>query len=78
LKRTRKTRPQSGLTPSQRKANVLGAFCAAEGAGLSGKRILLTDDILTTGATASECARVLLEEGGREVYLATAAKTRGK
>ncbi len=78
LFRCRPTRPQNGLTPSQRKANVLGAFRCADVCDFSGKRVLLIDDILTTGATASECARMLLESGCREVYLATVAKTRGK
>ena len=76
--RTRSTRPQNGLTKSQRKANVLGAFKCADKSGLCGKRVLLIDDILTTGATASECARMLFESKCREVYLATVAKTREK
>ena len=78
LARARNTCPQSGLTPSQRRANVLGAFSCAKQGELYGKRVLLIDDILTTGATASECARVLLQEKCREVYLGTVAKTREK
>ncbi|MCX7614603.1 MAG: ComF family protein [Clostridiales bacterium] len=79
LTRTRPTRPQNGLTKSQRKANVLGAFCCCVPEEvIHKKRVLLVDDILTTGSTASECARMLFESKCQEVYLATVAKTREK
>ena len=57
-----------------RRANVLGAYCCPEPEAVRGKRILLIDDILTTGSTAGECARVLLTAGAKEVhFLALAA-----
>ena len=74
LKKVVHTRPQSTMgSISHRKANILGAFEAADPASLRGKRILLLDDIVTTGATASEAARVLLTAGAKEVKLATLA-----
>ena len=60
LKKVCHNRAQSGITGyAQRKANVLGAYEVINPATVAGKRILLLDDILTTGATAGECARVL-------------------
>lgn len=58
---------------AQRRANVLGAYEAINKGMINGKRILLLDDILTTGATAGECARVLLEAGAKEVHFAAVA-----
>ena len=77
LKKIRNNRPQSRLKdPAARKANVLGAYRLLEAADVSGKRVLLLDDILTTGATAGECARVLLSAGAREVHCAAIAAAR--
>lgn len=74
LKKIRHTKPQSRLLDfSQRKANVLGAFAVADPAQIAGKRILLLDDIITTGATVSECARVLLTGGAKEIHCAAVA-----
>lgn len=74
LRKVRHNRPQSGITGhAQRRANVLGAYVALEPARLEGKRVLLLDDILTTGATAGECARVLLTAGAKEVHFAVIA-----
>ena len=74
LKKIRNTPPQSGIPDApQRRANVLNAYKAVNIPALQGKRILLLDDILTTGATASECARVLLTAGAVEVNLAVIA-----
>ena len=52
---------------------MLGVYKVPEGAEIRGKRVLLLDDIVTTGATASECARVLLTAGAREVIFAAVA-----
>lgn len=67
---------QTNLQPAARRANVAGAFRAAEGAGrtLQGAHVLLVDDVLTTGATAGECARVLVHEGARCVSILTFAR----
>ena len=77
LKKIRNNRPQSRLKdPAARKANVLGAYRMLDGADVKGKRVLLLDDILTTGATAGECARVLLTAGASEVHCAVLAAAR--
>ena len=77
LKKIRNNRPQSRLKdPAARRANVLGAYRLLEGAAVKGQRVLLLDDILTTGATAGECARVLLNAGAKEVHCAAVAAAR--
>lgn len=74
LRKIRNTPPQSGIKdPARRRANVLGAYVAVAPQSVRGKKILLLDDIITTGATASECARVLLTAGAKEVYCAALA-----
>ncbi len=77
LKKVCHNRPQSGLNSHpERRANVLGAYRCTAPELTKNKRILLLDDILTTGATAGECARVLLTAGGSEVHCAVVAATR--
>lgn len=77
LKKIRNNRPQSRMKdPAARRANVLGAYRLLEGAAVKGQRVLLLDDILTTGATAGECARVLLSAGAKEVHCAAVAAAR--
>lgn len=77
LRKTRHTVPQSGLsTAAERRANVRGAFSPQPGASAEGLRVLLTDDVLTTGATASECARVLRDMGVKSVDAAMLAISR--
>lgn len=74
LKKRRNNPPQSGLRDAaQRRANVLGVYQVLDPLQLSGKQILLLDDIMTTGATAGECARMLLTAGAKEVYCAAIA-----
>lgn len=76
LKKVRRTAPMNRLNAAARRANVLGAFEAACPPGsLQGASILLVDDIVTTGSTLSECARVLRGAGAAHVYGATFAKT---
>jgi ComF family protein len=73
LKRLRHTRPQVGLSPRERAANVAGAFALGRGQRTlaRGRRVLLLDDVYTTGATVAECARVLLAAGAAEVRVLT-------
>ena len=69
LQKIRHNRPQSGITgQAKRRANVLGAYRIVCPQAVAGKRILLLDDVITTGATAGECARVLLTAGAKEVH----------
>lgn len=67
LLRRKKTRAQFGLSQGERLANVRGAF-AWEGPKLAGMTVVLVDDVITTGATANECARVLKDTGARRVF----------
>lgn len=77
LKKIRNNRPQSRLKGVEvRRANVLGAYRIVDTVPLKGKRVLLLDDILTTGATAGECARMLLCAGAKEVHCAAIAAAR--
>ncbi|MPM11723.1 hypothetical protein SDC9_58073 [bioreactor metagenome] len=77
LVKVRSTNTQSRLTEdSARKANVLGAYRVTDAELVSGHRILLIDDIVTTGSTISECARMLLTAGAEEVLCATLARAR--
>ena len=74
LEKIRDNRANSGLkTPAERRANVLGVYRAVGQEHFRGKRVLLLDDIVTTGATASECARVLHSAGAEEVIFAAVA-----
>ncbi len=74
LTRTKNTRSQATLTQGARRTNVQGAFRVIPGHDLDGRRLLLIDDILTTGATASEAANALKEAGARHVAVLTFAK----
>lgn len=76
LNKVRHTDAQSGLhEDSARRANVLGVYELA--APVEGKRILLIDDVVTTGSTLSECARVLRTNGAADVVCVTLARARG-
>jgi ComF family protein len=71
LRRVRPTPTQAGLSNSARRQNVVKAFRAR---GVAGKRILLIDDVMTTGATAAACALALKQAGARRVALLTVAR----
>ena len=74
LEKIRHNRPQSRISGSaKRRANVLGVYRMKKDAVVDGKRVLLLDDIITTGATAGEAARVLLTAGAKEVHLGCVA-----
>ena len=74
MEKVRHNKPQSGIVgDAQRRANVLGAYAVTNAEAIRGKRVLLLDDIVTTGATAGEAARVLLTAGAKEVHLAVVA-----
>ena len=73
LRRVRPTVAQVTLSASERRANVRCAFAVADPARVAGKRILLLDDVATTGSTVSECARVLKGAGASAVFVATVA-----
>ena len=75
LERRRETDSQIGLTAHQRRENLRGAFAVARAEKIKGREVLLVDDVLTTGTTASECARVLLRAGATRVWVATVART---
>jgi ComF family protein len=76
LMRLRSTESQAGLTPRQRRLNVRGAFGVSDPAAVAGRKVLLVDDILTTGATARAASRVLMEAGAEAVWVATLARAR--
>jgi len=74
LRKIRNTKPQSIMgDAAHRRANILGAYAVIDPDFVKDKRVLLLDDIVTTGATASEAARMLLTAGAKEVKLATLA-----
>lgn len=74
LARTRETPHLFRLQPHERRAHLRGAFKAPRPELVKGREVLLLDDILTTGATARECARVLLGAGATKVWVATVAR----
>ena len=74
LERRRWTEPQTGLGRKERLVNIKNAFHLRNGSKITGKRILLVDDVYTTGATVNECAKVLLKGGAGHVDVLTLAR----
>ena len=75
LKKVKRTRTQSKLRESERRANVFGAYACRLKEKIGGKTVLLVDDVVTTGSTVSENARVLLMAGAKAVNVLVLAKT---
>jgi len=77
VRRRKYTSTQAGLTNAKRRLNVAGAFAIPKRfrKRLDGKHVLLTDDVMTTGATAGACARALKRAGATRVTLLTLART---
>lgn len=73
LKRTRFTQSQTKMNLTERRNNMAGAFKLKRRYKVTGKNILLLDDVITTGATVSECGRVLKEAGANKIYAASVA-----
>jgi len=73
LRRIRHTPMQTSMTPAERRENVRGAFAAWRSAAIRDKTVLLVDDVLTTGSTASEAARALKSAGAARVIVAVLA-----
>ncbi len=75
LSRSRLTEPQTNLARTERRKNVKGAFSLRHPERIKGQKILLVDDVFTTGATANECARILMRAGAEFVDVLTLART---
>ncbi len=75
LLRVRRTEPQIELSGEERRNNVKGAFAVSDPACIKGKRILLLDDVMTTGSTVDECAKELKKAGALSVIVITVART---
>lgn len=75
LQRIKPTVSQIGLTRHQRQENLRGAFKVVHLSKVSGRDVLLVDDVMTTGTTAAECARVLRRAEAKNVWVTTVART---
>jgi predicted amidophosphoribosyltransferase len=78
LRKCRWTRPQARLLPYERRQNLRNAFQAFSAEGLHGAAVLLADDVMTTGTTAHEITRVLLQAGAARVVVAVVARGLGR
>jgi ComF family protein len=74
LSRSRWTEPQTSLARAERRKNVKGAFSLLHPDRVKGVRILLVDDVFTTGATVNECSKVLMKAGAESVDVLTLAR----
>ena len=78
LKKTKKNKPQHKLLKNERQKNVEGVFGCTKKKLAKGRRIIVVDDIITTGCTLSECVKVLGENGAGEIFCVTFAKSQPK
>ena len=74
VRRQRSTASQAGLTNARRRENVAGAFRVKRPRAVEGRRVLLIDDVMTTGATAAACALALKQAGAKSVVLLALAR----
>ena len=74
LRRILPTATQTNLTATQREANIRRAFEPGIFSSLAGKKVLLVDDVMTTGATTNACAEALIKGGASLVYVITVAR----
>jgi ComF family protein len=74
MRRTRNTPPQAGLSDHERRHNLTGAFSVPAKRRVEGRRVLLIDDVMTTGATTSACGAALLRAGAERVLVLTVAR----
>ena len=73
VKRIKYTESQTTMTLNEREENISGAFRIRNKNAVKGKSILLVDDVITTGATISECGKILLEAGAKNIYASSVA-----
>ena len=73
LHRKRNTKDQTHLNVQERKENVEGAFVVTRPERVTGKQVILVDDVMTTGATLNECGKTLLDAGAERIYAVTLA-----
>jgi ComF family protein len=78
VERTRETRQQTELPARERLHNVAGAFAVSRPEAVAGKRVLLVDDVCTTGATLAACAAPLLQAGAEGVWGIVVARDTGR
>ncbi|MDD2335236.1 MAG: ComF family protein [Geobacteraceae bacterium] len=74
LRRIHWTKPQTGLSAAERERNIRNAFEVALPDRVKGKRLLLVDDVYTTGSTVTECAKTLRQSGAKEIHVITVAR----
>jgi predicted amidophosphoribosyltransferase len=74
IRKARHTETQASSTPAQRRSNLTGAFVLARKELIEGKRVLLVDDVLTTGATVMTCSALLRRGGAKSVTVLTLAR----
>ncbi len=74
LKKNRYTKPQTKFLGAKRRKNIKNSFVIKNNKNIIGKKVLLIDDVLTTGSTIKECAKVLLKAGAKEVNVITLAR----